>query len=144
MRRRSSRKTEKESSFCYLWYLCNHERWYRYRSYRTGIRWRRQPYRTQLQPAVRTVCRRKRSSDQRNTVCRYFRKRCGSEGSVRSGQRRKTLRSTEIRAWISTLLALWYTTDLLCKRILVHQDDSGKRRSDPQQQHHQLDSGEHW
>ena len=29
------------------------------------------------------------------------------------------------------------------QRVLVHQDDSSKRGPDPQQQHNQLDSGEH-
>ena len=44
---------------------------------------------------------------------------------------------------ISPLLALRYSADLLCKRVLVHQDDRCERGPDPQQQYHQLDSGKH-
>ena len=39
----------------------------------------------------------------------------------------------------SAAVAGGYSIDLLCKRILVHQNDSSKRRLDPQQQHRQLD-----
>ena len=52
-------------------------------------------------------------------------------GHQRPGGERASLRRAEVRAQLSSLLALRYAADLLCARVLVHQDDSGKGRPDP-------------
>ena len=63
----------------------------------------------------------------------------GRQGSAdRPGDPGPAVQRPRLRAQLSPLLALRHPADLLRKRLLVHQDDRGEGRSDPQQQHRKL------
>ena len=49
---------------------------------------------------------------------------------IKDLEERGSLRCAEVRTQLSSLLALRYAADLLCARVLVHQDDRGKGRPD--------------